>query len=127
MLFRSHFFGGGGADLALDPRQVEEFVLTASQTVMGVAILLALRFHRWSAFALVALFAVQFAVTDTTGRYVLSIIHIAVAIIALVINRREILPTLAAPFRKSLPEGAGLSLDAAATDGGAPFLERIKA
>jgi hypothetical protein len=29
------------------------------------------------------------------------------------------MPTLAAPFRRSQPEGAGLSLDAAATDGGA--------
>lgn len=103
----AHFFGGGGADLALDPRQVEEFVLTASQTVMGVAILLALRFHRWSAFALVALFAVQFAVTDTTGRYVLSIIHLVIAVGLLVVHRREIVPTLAAPFRRSQPEYAG--------------------
>ena len=101
----AHFFGGGGADLALDARQVEEFVLTATQTVLGVAIIVSLRFHRWSAFALVGLFALQFFVTDTTGRYLLSAVHLAVAIIALVINRRDILPTLAAPFRRmSAPE-----------------------
>ncbi|MET3768624.1 cation:H+ antiporter [Marisediminicola sp. UYEF4] len=97
----AHWLGGGGGDLALDARQVEEFVLTASQTVMGVAIIVALRFHRWSAIALAALFAVQFFVTDTTGRYVLSGIHIVIAIVALVIHRHDILPTLAAPFRRS--------------------------
>lgn len=98
----AHWLGGGGGDLALDARQVEEFVLTASQTVMGVAIIVALRFHRWSAFALAALFAVQFFVTDTGGRYVLSAIHVVIAVVALVIHRHDILPTLAAPFRRSL-------------------------
>ncbi|HEU0164900.1 MAG TPA: hypothetical protein VFQ54_07635 [Thermomicrobiales bacterium] len=96
----AHALGGGGLNLELDPRQVEEFVLTASQTVMGVAILIALRFHRWSAFALIALFAVQFAVTDTAGRYVLSAIHLVIAVVALAINRRDILPTITAPFRR---------------------------
>lgn len=100
----AHFFGGGGTDLALDPRQVEEFVLTASQTVLGVAIIIGLRFHRWSALAVVALFAVQFAVTDSTGRYILSIIHIVIAVALLVIHRRDIVPTLSAPFRRSEPE-----------------------
>jgi cation:H+ antiporter len=97
----ARLLGGGGTALPLDGRQVEEFVLTASQTVMGVAILLALRFHRWSALALVALFAVQFVVTDTTGRWVLSSVHLAVAAVVLVLHRRDILPTLAAPFRRS--------------------------
>ena len=99
----AHYFGGGGLDLALDPRQVEEFVLTASQTVMGVAIIVALRFHRWSALALVALFAVQFAVTDTSGRYVLSAIHLGIAAVLFWVHRRDIVPALAAPFRRSLP------------------------
>jgi cation:H+ antiporter len=96
----AHALGGGGLDLALDARQTEEFVLTASQTLMGVAILIALRFHRWSAFALVGLFAVQFVVTDTTGRYILSALHVAIAIAALVVHRRDILPTISAPFRR---------------------------
>ncbi|TFD93555.1 sodium:proton exchanger [Cryobacterium lactosi] len=103
----AHYFGGGGGlDLALDPRQVEEFVLTASQTVMGVAIIIALRFHRWSALALVALFAVQFVVTDTSGRYVLSAVHLGIAAVLFWVHRRDILPALAAPFRRSLPEPA---------------------
>jgi cation:H+ antiporter len=97
----AHFLGGGGTDLALDARQIEEFVLTASQTVMGVAIIVALRFHRAAAIGLAALFAVQFFVTDTTGRYILSAIQIGIAIVALVIHRKDILPTLTAPFRRA--------------------------
>ncbi|WEK61573.1 MAG: sodium:proton exchanger [Candidatus Microbacterium colombiense] len=97
----AHYFGGGGGDLPLDTRQIEEFVLTGSQTVMGVAIIIALRFHLWSAVSLAAMFLVQFFVTDTGGRYVLSAIHIAVAVILLVINRREIVPTLRAPFLRT--------------------------
>ncbi len=96
----AHFFGGGGGDLPLDARQIEEFVLTGSQTVMGVAIIMALRFHWWSAASLAVIFAVQFFVTDTGGRYVLSIIQIAIALVALFIHRRDILTTLAAPFRR---------------------------
>lgn len=100
----AHFFGGGGGDLALDARQIEEFVLTASQTVLGVAIIIALRFHRWSAIALAALFAVQFAVTDTTGRYILSAIQILIAVGVLIVHRRHIIPTVTAPFRRSSPD-----------------------
>ena len=96
----AHFFGGGGTDLPLDARQVEEFVLTGTQTLMGVAIIMALRFHWWSAASLAAIFAVQFFVTDTTGRYVLSIVQVAIAVALLVRHRRDILPTLAAPFRR---------------------------
>lgn len=98
----AHLAGGGGTALPLDGRQVEEFVLTASQTVMGVAIILALRFHRWSAIALVAIFAAQFAVTDTTGRYLLSALQLLVAGVALWLHRRDIGTTLAAPFRRSV-------------------------
>lgn len=98
----AHFFGGGGTDLALDPRQIEEFVLTGTQTLMGVAIIIALRFHRRSAIALAAIFAVQFFVTDTTGRYALSAIQLAIAIVMLVVHRRDILPALAAPFQRSV-------------------------
>lgn len=98
----AHVLGGGTTGgLPLDARQVEEFMLTASQTVLGVAIIIALRFHRWSAIALVALFAVQFVVTDTSGRWILSIVHLVLAVVVLWINRRDVLPTLAAPFRRS--------------------------
>lgn len=96
----AHLLGGGGTDLPLDSRQIEEFVLTGTQTVMGVAIIIGLRFHRWMAVALAAIFAVQFFVTDTSGRYVLSALQLAIALVAFVVHRRGILPSLAAPFRR---------------------------
>lgn len=112
----AHFFGGGGSDLPLDARQIEEFVLTGTQTVMGVAILLALRFHLGSAIALAAIFLVQFFVTDTGGRYVLSAVQLIIAAGFLIVHRRHILPTLAAPFRRAQPSlamPAGGSADGA--------------
>ena len=97
----AHFFGGGGGQLSLDARQIEEFVLTATQTILGVAIILALRFRASSAVLLAALFAVQFFVTDTQGRLVLSGIQLLIAGGYLIAHRREIVPTLRAPFRRS--------------------------
>jgi cation:H+ antiporter len=97
----AYLFGGGDAALPLDARQVEEFVLTATQTLLGVAIIVSLRFHWWSALGLAALFAVQFFVTDTSGRYVLSAVQAALALAVLVVHRRGIVPALAAPFRRT--------------------------
>lgn len=90
--------GGGGTSLQLDGRQIEEMVLTAMQTVMGVALLLGLRFHRWAAWMLLGLFLVQFPITSTDGRMLLSAAYAAVAAVALVCNRRHLVPTLLAPF-----------------------------
>ncbi|MDT7760598.1 MAG: cation:H+ antiporter [Mycobacterium sp.] len=90
--------GGGGASMHLDGRQVEEIVLTAAQTLMGVTLLLGLRFQRWAAWLLLGLFAVQFPLTSTEGRFAISAVYAAVALIALMRNRRQVLPTLAAPF-----------------------------
>ncbi|WP_344216837.1 sodium:proton exchanger [Kribbella sancticallisti] len=93
--------GGGPAALPLDGRQVEEFLLTATQTVLGLAILLSLRFPRWAAWTLLGLFAVQFAIPGQTGRYVIAGIYLALAIGALVYNRQHIIPTLTSPFRRT--------------------------
>ncbi|MEU2201666.1 sodium/calcium exchanger protein [Isoptericola sp. NPDC019482] len=95
----AYLAGGGTASLVLDTRQVEEVLLTATQTMMGVAILLGLRFHRWSAWTLLGLFVIQFAVTGTTGRFVLSGIYAAISVAILIVQRRHIIPTLTAPFR----------------------------
>ncbi|WP_022878694.1 sodium/hydrogen exchanger [Microbacterium sp. B19] len=100
----AHFFGGGSTALPLDARQIEEFVLTGTQTLMGVAVIMALRFHWQSAVALAAIFAVQFFVTDTTGRYVLSAVQVAIAIAMLIVHRRDIVPTITAPFRRRSAE-----------------------
>jgi cation:H+ antiporter len=90
--------GGGGTSIQLDGRQIEEMVLTAVQTLMGVALILGLRFRRWAAWALLGLFVVQFPITATEGRMLLSAAYAAVAVVALVVNRRQLAPTLLAPF-----------------------------
>jgi len=97
----AYLTGGGTTALHLDARQIEEFLLTATQTLLGVAALLALRFPRWAAWTLLALFAVQFALPSQTARYVLCGIYGAIALAALIRNRRHILPTLTAPFRRA--------------------------
>ena len=97
----AHLLGGGGPALVLDSRQIEEMLLTATQTMMGIALILALRFHRFSAWALLALFVVQFPITSTTGRLTLCGIYAVIALAALIVNRQHILPTLSAPFAQN--------------------------
>ena len=94
----AHLLGGGGFSLYLDSRQVEEVLLTATQTMMGVALILALRFHRSAACTLLGLFVIQFPIFSTQGRLLLCGVYIAVAIAGLIINRRHIAATLRAPF-----------------------------
>lgn len=101
----AHLLGGGEWQLALDARQVEEFTLTASQTMLGIAILLSLRFHRASAIALAALFALQFVITGTHGRYVLAAAHTVIALGVFIVHRRHILPTLTALWRPTSYSG----------------------
>ena len=95
----AYLAGGGGTALPLDGRQVEEFLLTATQALLGVAVLLTLRFPRWLAFTLLGLFAAQYAVPGQAARYLLCAIYGGIAVVALVRNRRYVLPALAAPFR----------------------------
>jgi cation:H+ antiporter len=94
----AHLLGGGGPYLALDSRQIEEVLLTACQTLMGVALILALRFSRASAWALLGLFIVQFPLMSTKGRLVLCGIYGVIAIGGLIVNRRYLAATVRAPF-----------------------------
>jgi cation:H+ antiporter len=94
----AHILGGGGPSLVLDSRQVEEVLLTATQTLMGVALILGLRFHRASACALLALFVVQFPIVSTPGRLLLCGVYAAVAVAGLIVNRRYLVATFRAPF-----------------------------
>jgi cation:H+ antiporter len=96
----AYMAGGGGTALVLDGRQVEEVLLTATQTMMGVAMVLALRFHRGTAWALLALFVVQFPITSTNGRLILCGVYAAIAVAGLIVNRKHLLPTLRAPFAR---------------------------
>lgn len=96
----AYLAGGGTAALPLDGRQQEEFLLTATQTALGVCALLALRFPRWAAWTLLALFAVQFAVPHPAARLVLCGVYAALALAALIHNRRWVVATVTAPFRR---------------------------
>lgn len=101
----AHLLGGGDGVLVLDARQVEEVLLTSTQTLLGVGLLLALRFPRWGAIALLGLFAVQFLVPGTTGRLVVSAVYGLLAAVLFVGHRRHLLPTLGAPFRRPVVAG----------------------
>jgi cation:H+ antiporter len=94
----AHVLGGGAPSLALDSRQIEEVLLTATQTLMGVALILGLRFRRAAAWALLALFLVQFPLNSTHGRLLLCGVYATVAIVWLIINRRHLAATVNAPF-----------------------------
>ncbi|BAX90363.1 sodium:proton exchanger [Mycobacterium shigaense] len=94
----AHLLGGGGFSLDLDARQVEEVLLTAIQTLMGVTVILALRFGRVSAWALLVLFLVQFPVTSTPGRLVLCGVYGVIAAGGLLVNHRYLGATVRAPF-----------------------------
>ncbi|HEY9290020.1 MAG TPA: sodium:proton exchanger [Microlunatus sp.] len=96
----AYLAGGGSTALPMDGRQIEEFLLTAAQTLLGIAALLDLKFSRWLAWTLLGLFAVQFVVPGTEGRLILAAAYAALAIGAMIYNRRQLLPTLVAPFRR---------------------------
>lgn len=107
----AYLAGGGGTELVLDGRQIEEVLLTATQTMMGVALILSLRFHRATAWLLLALFVVQFPITSTTGRLVLCGVYGALTVVGLVINRRHVAATLRAPFSGVDDDGDGVRFD----------------
>ncbi len=103
--------GGGAGALVLDGRQIEEVLLTATQTMMGVALILSLRFHRATAWLLLALFVVQFPITSTTGRLVLCGIYGALTVVGLIINRRHVAATMRAPFASSDHDAGESTID----------------
>ncbi|MEK7477269.1 MAG: sodium:proton exchanger [Candidatus Coatesbacteria bacterium] len=82
--------GGPASGLELDARQVEEVFLTASQTVLGFAVLAHLHFGFGEALALLVLFLVQFALPGTEGRVVLSWVYLALAVVLLWRHRRSL-------------------------------------
>jgi cation:H+ antiporter len=84
--------GGGTGGLALDARQTGEFLLTAAQAVLGLAVLANLRFDGWKAGALFALFALEFPFPQASVRIGLSIAYGALALVLLVLYRRSLWP-----------------------------------
>ena len=91
--------GGQGAALPMDLRQVEEFLLTAAQTLLGIGLLLGLRLGARGALLLFALFAVTFVLPDPEIRLWLSGVYMVLATIIFIVRRHLIWPALREPFR----------------------------
>jgi cation:H+ antiporter len=92
----AYLAGGGHGALHLDSRQTEEFLLTATQALLAVAVVLDLRFRRREALALLALFLVQFPFPATSVRLTFSAVYLAVAVTLVVRQRRYLRPTVRA-------------------------------
>ena len=91
--------GGQGAALPMDLRQIEEFTLTAGQTLLGIALLLDLRLGLRSAILLFSLFAVTFVLPQPEIRLGLAAVYLVLAAIIFVVRRQLIWPALSEPFR----------------------------
>ncbi|QKG23114.1 sodium:proton exchanger [Actinomadura verrucosospora] len=92
--------GGGGWSLPLDSRQLEEVLLTASQTVLGLGLLIDLVLRRWEAALLFALFAVQFALPGEQARLVLSGVYLAIGFTVLINRYRDLGRAMEAVVRR---------------------------
>lgn len=66
--------------LPLDDRQKEEFLLTAAQSLFGLAIIIDKRINLFEALALMFLFLIQLIFPSVSMRYIISFLYIAVAI-----------------------------------------------
>lgn len=106
----AHYLGGGGFALDLDARQTEEFILTASQTILGFAVIANLRFSLREALLLLGLFALQFPFPQTSVRIGFSAVYLVVAGVLLVRKRqdlpgilRQLLPRPRSPKRDARP------------------------
>lgn len=91
--------GGSNAALPVDGRGAEELWLTTAQTLLGVAILLTLRWGFGSSLLMLGLFLVS-VIPDEAFRNALGVVHILIALVYFWINRALIMPTMRAPFSK---------------------------
>ncbi|HYS08069.1 MAG TPA: hypothetical protein VEP66_04970 [Myxococcales bacterium] len=73
--------------MKLDPRQREEFLLTATQSFFAVAVIANLQFTLFEAGLVVALFATQLMFPSPTVRYVYSGVYIVLTLLLLATNR----------------------------------------
>ncbi|WP_290597455.1 MULTISPECIES: sodium:calcium antiporter [unclassified Archaeoglobus] len=77
--------------LPLDARQSEEILLTASQSLFGLAILCDLKISWKEAFALLTLFLIQLVLPGVEVRYIISAVYIALSIPILVMKKEEMI------------------------------------
>jgi cation:H+ antiporter len=102
----AYAIGGGHGGLALDPRQQEEFLLTAAQALLGVAMLVDLDLKGWEAGALLGLFVLQFPFPTTHVRIGFAAAYIVMALVLLITRRSQLPAALAATFRHRDPGSA---------------------
>ncbi|MEE9606101.1 MAG: sodium:calcium antiporter [Myxococcota bacterium] len=75
--------------LPLDERQTEELILTSAQSLLAIVVIIDLRFSRFEALVLAALFLGQFAFPSTEARYVFIAIYLALAAGMLLVGGAE--------------------------------------
>jgi cation:H+ antiporter len=80
---------GHPAAMVLDRRQVEEVLLTAAQSLFGVAVIANLRFSLLEASVIAVLFGSQLFFPSPAVRYVYSFGYIALAVVLLIANREN--------------------------------------
>ena len=102
--------------LVLDARQTEELVLTATQSLLGVAFLLNGRLTGWKAITLFVLFIVQLPFQQPEVRYALSGLYALLAVVFLGIYGRH----MGAHLRLTFIPRAGTPADSAAAQKGEP-------
>ncbi|WP_290899282.1 sodium:calcium antiporter [Ferroglobus sp.] len=78
------------SDLPLDARQREEVLLTAAQSLLGVAIIIDLRLSFYEAALLLFLFLLQFVYQGVEMRLFLSFLYLAIAVPIILRNLKEV-------------------------------------
>lgn len=95
---------GHVAAMELDARQTEELVLTATQSLLGVAFLLNGRLNGWKAITLLALFSVQLVFRQADVRYMLSGLYAFLAFIFIGLYARHAKAHLVRTFQRNPPQ-----------------------
>ncbi len=95
----AYLLGGGHGGLPLDSRQTEEFLLTATQALLALAVVLDLEVRRREAIALMALFLLQLPFPQTDVRLGFSAVYTILALAILIKRRRHIPAVVAAALR----------------------------
>lgn len=85
---------GDLSPLPMDVRQQEEVLLTASQSLFAVGVLISLSLERREALGLISLFALQFAIPVEEVRLAMSALYIVLGLALLVHERGEVLARL---------------------------------
>ncbi|MEV5570787.1 sodium:proton exchanger [Spirillospora sp. NPDC052269] len=98
--------GGGDWSLPLDARQTEEVLLTAAQTVLGLALLVDLVFRRREAVLLFALFVAQFVLPWHGVRLFLSGVYLAAGFTVLFLKKDDLVAALRAVARPADERGS---------------------